>query len=155
MPKTTPEYTFIDGTEMHRRFFQEGPRSNRDLFERIKYLNVHEMQGELHFVCHTQEQKVVGDLALQHSPWEHETIWLKHIAVDKAFQNQGIATELIKRSFEYVDEQGKILECSSFSDEGKRYLKPLFQRLRGEFPSLRMKFSDPLDDDLFAIHIQP
>ncbi|WP_315921414.1 GNAT family N-acetyltransferase [Mesorhizobium sp. SP-1A] len=155
MAKITPEYTFTDGTAMYRRFVHEGPRSNRNLFERIKYLNVTEMQREQHFVCHTPEGKVIGDLALQQSPWEQNTIWLKHIAVDKAYQNQGIATELLKRGFEHVEAQGKILEFSSFSDEGKKYLKPLIQRLRADFPSLEMKLSDPLDDDMFAIHPQP
>lgn len=138
MAKITPEYTFIDGDTMYQRFFSDGPRSNRDLFDRIKYLNVSEMQKEDHFVCHTAEGKIIADLAIQQSPYETDVIWLKHVSVDPKYRNQGIASELMRRCFEHMSNEGKTLELSSLSEEGKAYLPALIRRLRSEYPEVEV-----------------
>jgi RimJ/RimL family protein N-acetyltransferase len=145
----------MDGNEMHRRFYREGPRSNRDIFKRIKFLDASEMQDEQHIVCHTSSDKVIGDLAFQQSQWDQNIIWMKHISVDEAYQNQGIATELLRYAFEYVESKNKIFEFSSFTDEGKQHLKRVIQRLRDEYPSLELKVSNRFDDDMFITNPHP
>lgn len=132
----TLEFTFTDGTSMYRRFVHEGPRSNRNLFERLRYLDPSEVQREDHFVCHTSNGKVLADLAIQQSPYQADIVWLKHVEVDVYYRNQGIATELMRRCFEHVAAEGKVLEFSSLSKDGKVWLPQVVRRLRCDYPEL-------------------
>jgi GNAT superfamily N-acetyltransferase len=132
----TLEFTFTDGTSMYRRFVHDGPRSNRNLFERFRYLDPAEMQREDHFVCHTSNGKVLADLAIQQSPYREDLVWLKHVEVDRRYRKQGIATELIRRCFEHVEAEGKTLEFSSLSEDGKASLPQVVRRLRYDYPEL-------------------
>lgn len=61
-------FSMMTGEAMYRRFFIDARRSNRDVLSRIKYLHVDYMSRETHFVCHTDKDRIVGDLATSSRP---------------------------------------------------------------------------------------
>lgn len=140
----------MDGSVMYDRFYRDPYPASSDLFDRIRYLNSSEMFKEYHFVCHTADDIVVGDLGLQQSPFEGEAdlMWMKHVSVDKHHRQQGIATELMEAAIGYCREHGKTLQMSSYSDEGKLYLRPLVRRLRQDWPDVEIAPPQYDDDDL-------
>ena len=145
------QFAFIDGSEIVSRF--SGDDDNP--FARIKYLHVTEAPKEQHFICYTEQDKLVGSLALQQSPWNSAILWVKHVSVDRDFQNRGIAKQLLAMTFEHALSVDKVLEFSSFSNEGKRFLKPAVLRLQDEFPTLQVKLTDKSDEDDFSLHPGP
>ncbi len=94
------------------------------------------MFKEFHIVCHTDNNKVVGDLALQQSPFDDDIIWLKHVSVAEKFRNMGICKQLLATSIDYVRQNGKTLEVSSYSEMGNLYLEPLIQKAISDNPDL-------------------
>lgn len=121
---------------MYRRFFIEAKRSNRDTLARIKYLHIDEMFRETHFVCHTDKDRIIGDLAIQQSPCEMGVLWLKHVSVDSSYRNLGIAKRLIEACVFHVWCENQVLEISRYSEDGTLFLKPLFDRLAAEMPDV-------------------
>lgn len=130
----------------------EAKRANRDVLARIKYLHVDEMFRETHFVCHTDKDRIVGDLAIQQSPVEMGVMWLKHVSVDPSWRNRGIAKRLIDVCISHVSRQNMVLEVSRYSEDGTRFLKPVFDGLAAEMPDI---IRLPPDDTLTSSVLQP
>lgn len=142
----------MTGGDMYERFYRRYLPKSEDLFDRIRYLHSSEMFREYHFVCHTMDDYVVGDLGLQQSPYkaEEDVLWLKHVSVDTNYRQRGIATRLLEASIRHAHEARKVLQLSSYSEDGKLYLKPLIARLRKEFPVVSITSSDPYEAESVA-----
>jgi len=132
----TIQIAFMPGTEMAARFYRDAYEFNCDLFERIRYLHSGEMRQEDHFVAFAENKRVVGDLALQQSPYDSQILWLKHVSVDEEYRNQGIAGRLLRRCMDHLEQTGKKMKLSSFSDDGERYLRHVLQRLETAHPDV-------------------
>lgn len=138
-------FSMVRGEAMYRRFFIEARRANRDVLTRIKYLHVDEMFNETHFVCHTDKDRIVGDLAIQNAPSEIGVVWLKHVSVDPSCRNRGIAKRMIEDCVSHVRRENKILEVSRYSEDGTQFLKPIFDGLGEELPGL-IRLPPPCDE---------
>lgn len=138
-------FSFVDGRSLYQRFNKENTHPSENPFKRIKYLDVARIKSERHFICCTLAGRLIASLAIQPSPLNPKAILVNHISVDQDFRNLGIATLLIDNCLSYAAEASKSLEFSSFSDEGKMFLKPVIRRLQKKHPAVEITLTDPLD----------
>jgi GNAT superfamily N-acetyltransferase len=140
-------FTLINGMDMANRFYRDAYKFNRKMFENLHYLSASRMSEEFHIVCHNTNDLVMGDLELEQSPYDDHIIWLKHVVVDERFRGRGIASELLDRAFNHVNELGKTLELSSYSPMGLEYLKPVIKRLVQQYDKLDVVEPYDYDED--------
>lgn len=119
----------IHGSVFHSKYYPK----DKTLYDRIKYLHPSEVDREEHIIYEVKG-KVVGDLGLQVNPYEKDKYWLKHISVDPKFKNQGIATKLIDAMFKKAEKEKMGIQRSSPSEEGKKYLTDLMNRMKQKYP---------------------
>jgi ribosomal protein S18 acetylase RimI-like enzyme len=97
----TISYDTIAGPDFVR-FIQNTEEENADVFERIRYLNSSSVYDEFHFIA-LDDKKVVGNLAIQTSPFNPDEMWLMHVAVDSDYRNKGIAKSLATMLFSHIN----------------------------------------------------
>ncbi len=115
--------------------------SNRDVFERLRYLCRREFPKETHFLC-LDKGMIIAVGSTEKNPYNQDEIWLKHISVDDRFKKRGYGTAILREIMRDVAESGKILAPSSFTVEGYKALGHVYPALHREFPSLRIRFGD-------------
>jgi predicted GNAT family acetyltransferase len=135
--------------------------SNKDLFNRLAFMDEREAVNETTFVITDQNepdvQKIVAAAAMEMNPHEDNTIWLKYISVDENHRQQGHATTLTRTTFNYAAQAGYILEPSCYSQAGNEFLRPLQPRIHMEFPDLLIKwgFDDTITDGHKPYELEP
>ena len=127
-----PHMVMMNGDAVYQQYCQLPV--NRDVFERIKYLSVNEMYREVHIIA-TKGNKIIGDIGLHVSPFDENTIWVKHVSVDPEFRRKGIARAMVEFMFDWFDILGenRVMELSSYSEDGKKYLQPMIASLRSKY----------------------
>lgn len=121
-------FTAADGTN---EFYQEVSRVG--LRDRIKYLSQssHRQTQETNAVFRI-DGYIVGVAGLWPNPNDPNVLWLPFLSVDPEFKHMGIGTMLAHTVADYAVSQGKILQLSSYTLEGRMYLKRVFLRLIAE-----------------------
>jgi GNAT superfamily N-acetyltransferase len=130
------KFDLVDGETMYQHFCQQFRTVNRKMFENIRYLDVREMLREVHVVCFTAGNRLVGDLALEQSTDEPNALWLKHVSVDERFRKIGVAKTLVAHCVDHMRSVGKRLEVSTYSEMGELYLAPLIERAISDHPDV-------------------
>lgn len=115
---------------------------NQGLRARLKYLSSgwRDTESEVDLVVFDGD-RVVGAAGLQQSPSESDVLWMMFISVDPDYKSRGIGRLLAEGTVDYAKKAGKLLSVSTFSDEGKKYLKPVYDRLRNS-GDYRIRYSD-------------
>lgn len=112
---------------------------NTEILEsnQIKYWIPNEY-NETVIVCMDYKERILGMISLEQSPHrgQEDLLWIKFVSVRGDMQCQGIATELIKRGFEYAQTNNKSLLNSSYSETGNKYIKPVFTRISALYPQV-------------------
>lgn len=132
----------MPGDELRRRLFGSLRRINRGVCNRLRYLQVDGIDKEHHFVCSTQNGKVVGDLALRMAAGGG-VLWLMHVTVDERFRRRGIASRLLEMAASHAVEHARTIEMSTYSDMGAEFLPTVVAKLRSRHPELEVVESMP------------
>lgn len=104
-----------------------------EIGSRIKYFFPQYMQDHSHFIAQ-EGNKIVGILALQKSdPFYGLCYHIEYVSVDASYQNQSLATQLIKEALIFCQQQGAKIKVGSLSDDGSSYVKPVLDRLCPEY----------------------
>lgn len=91
------------------------------------------------------DNKVAGGIQLSESEdgWMLRTTnerpkWcMLGMGVNKEFVNQGIATKLIEKQFEIMDEMSIVDVCQSgYSEDGLKYIFPVYERMIEKYPHI-------------------
>jgi len=120
----------------------ENKYGNGDVFERLHYLLVPEVEKEMS-ITFLYDWKIIGILWLQPSPYNEDTLWLKHLSIDKAYKNRGISKVLMYEMFEYISQSDfTTLELSSYSKEWEEFVAHnLENKIWPQYPNLRITTS--------------
>lgn len=105
-------------------------------FDLNKLINKNLAHQELFYSVIEVGGKIVGLSELEKSPastLDREIYWLTFIAIDPAYQNQGLSSRLLAEAFKFVKEKEATLETSSYSDEGWKKLKENINKLANEY----------------------
>lgn len=114
-----------------------------EIYDKLKYLNPSEAARETHYFCEMNGH-MAGVLSVQVNPYDSGTLWMKHVVVDPDFRRQGVAGFLVKQAWSQIrkDFPGvSVLESSSFTDEGRAYLKPLFEAHKPLLQGIELRYS--------------
>jgi ribosomal protein S18 acetylase RimI-like enzyme len=132
------KYDAMTGREFSKFVFVDNEDENEGIFSRLKYLHSSEIWDESHFIA-LDNNKVVGNLAIQLSPYNKAELWLKHVTVDQEYQNQGIATNLAEMLFKYLELRPELyLLRSSPSEMGTKYFSGIMHRLIIAYPHIKV-----------------
>lgn len=136
LPSVSIRYDLFEGRDTYERFIVGDQEFNRTVYERIRYLLHSEIYKEKHFVCYTEDDKLVGALGIEKSPYEEDLVWFKFVSVDPDFRAMGIGSTLVQMCIEYVEANGQRIEMSSYSELGEIFLKPKISKLQESRPHL-------------------
>lgn len=127
----------MSGRDLHWRVWG----NDRTAFDEVKYLSVSRREKETHISC-WDGNKLVGDIEIENAPYESDTVWMKHVTVRPQYQNMGIAKQLLDRAFQHINAGSRdIVVISSFSDQGKQYIKSYIQSLETNYPNLEFQYN--------------
>src|SRR5690606_30143747 len=83
---------FGSAVDLDRRLYSS--EANDGLEDRIRFLVPSEFRHEQHFAARIGD-RVVGVGGIEESPSESDVLWVKFVAVDSAYRNRGIATQIV------------------------------------------------------------
>lgn len=86
-------------------------------------------RGDRIFPVIRLNNEIVALSELEKNPYKDNNFWIKFISVDPKYQNQGFATKLIEKIFQFAKENNYSLETSIYTDEGLKKLKKIINKL--------------------------
>lgn len=122
----------VEGQKLFESCLSEDFQMDTEPFKNLKYFNCSEFEKETHIVAY-EGNRLVGNIALQISPYSPRTMWMKQVAVLPDVQGKGVATMLIEKCMEFVGNMKFKLEVSSFSEEGNEKIRKVFERKALEY----------------------
>lgn len=128
----------INQTDLYMNYVLDN-MDNTEILEsnQIKYWLPNQYRETL-IACLDDKERIVGLIGLEQSPHrgQDDLLWVKFVSVRGDMQRQGVATELIRRGFEYAKEHHKSLLNSSYSEMGEKSIKSVFARISTEYPQV-------------------
>ncbi len=116
-------------------------RANANVFERLQYMTFQDCQDDTRsHVVVTENKKIVAAANLQTPENDTERLWILGVSVDRAHRGQKLSNRMLTRVFAYAAEHKKILEPSSFTEQGFRCLAPVMARLHEKHPDLLVRY---------------
>jgi ribosomal protein S18 acetylase RimI-like enzyme len=91
-----------------------------------------EAMGDLYLGAFHQE-RLVGVVL---GNWDGRRGWINHLAVDPAYQGQGIATLLVRRVEEALRQRGALIVSTLIEADNETSLA-IFRKMGYEFPAIR------------------
>jgi GNAT superfamily N-acetyltransferase len=131
----------ITGKNFYETHYQKTTREtgkSPDLFDRIKYLHSNEMFKEDHIIVVTDTGLVVGNIATQVNPYDTTQLWIKHVSVDPAYHNKGVATVMVEELYALARDTQKSLQRGSPTQMGKDHLTEVFHRASARNPDVHV-----------------
>ena len=122
----------VNGQELFESCIDENHQMTSEPFKSLKYFKCSEFEKETHIVAYDGD-RLVGNVALQISPYAPRTMWMMQIAVLPDMQGKGIARQLIDKCMSFVGNMGFCIEISSFSDEGDLKIRRIFEEKALEY----------------------
>lgn len=122
--KGTIKYIKSSGYDLHHHIKDNG--GNLYYFRWPYYLDV----GSYNYYLAKIDDKTVGMIETQRSPYDPKELWFKYITVDESARNIGLSKGLIDLLSRDLEGEDLILVISSFSKMGADYvLKNLANKL--------------------------
>ena len=85
------------------------------------------------------DDKIIGLSELEKNPYQENSFWIKFLSIDPEYQGKGYASKLAEEVFRFAKQKGFSVETSSYTDEGYKKLKDLFNKLANKYS---VKFID-------------
>lgn len=144
-------HTFLSGADLITGYVRHDVPENFDVYERVPYMRHTSFSDEVHVVAF-DDQKIVGDLALQPNPDDQDVWWLMHVGVDADYRNQGVARRLLTEAADFVrDSPRSKLSPSSLTDDGEAYLTGILNEIGVRHPGLLTRWN-PLQGTLVELY---
>jgi GNAT superfamily N-acetyltransferase/disulfide oxidoreductase YuzD len=129
---------YVSGKELAKL---AGDKLNADLTTRIKYFYWNPSVYKQNHIVALDGKKIVGIVSLEENPYRKSEIWVMFVSVDKDYYNLGLAKRMLEGVYEQVKKEGKykVIEFSSYSEEGKLKLPNTIKNIAGKYPSIITK----------------
>jgi RimJ/RimL family protein N-acetyltransferase len=106
---------------------------NGGVFKYFNILDILNNQKNKFYSIINVGNKIIGLCELEKSPYQEKVFWIKFLSIDQEYQGQGYASKLAEEIFRFAKQEHYTLEGSSYSDEGDKKLKPLFNKMAEKY----------------------
>lgn len=121
-------YQIVKFKEAYKNYFQL--KENQNILQRLDFMTA-SIDGEEEMIIAKDVNKIIGVHA--YTNFNNDFIKISYIQVDKEYQKQGIATELMKILIQWAKENKKGIISSQYSESGQKYVKNQMKKFAQEY----------------------